>query len=72
MTEIVRLIQELSKKIWGHSIEIESHPSLFRPEKDQVGGNISYDKAKKILDWHPQVGLREGIERTLEIERELP
>jgi nucleoside-diphosphate-sugar epimerase len=65
----IRDIAEVIVEISGKPIEICYDAS--RPEGDR-GRAADYSKARKILNWSPRVGLREGLERVYRwVEAEL-
>jgi dTDP-glucose 4,6-dehydratase len=63
---IRKLVDEI-RSILGKPLEIQLDPQRLRPEKSEVNRLISDNRrAKDILDWSPQVNLREGLSRTIE------
>ena len=42
-------------------------PAEHRPAKpgEQLRSSVDPAKATRLLGWHPEVGLREGLEKTL-------
>lgn len=61
-------IEDLAKIIMdllGYSVPITSNEIRFRPEKSEVTKLVSDNsKAKKLIQWVPQVKLRDGLEMT--------
>lgn len=63
---IRKLVDEI-QSILGKPLEIQLDPQRLRPVKSEVNRLISDNRrAKDILDWSPQVNLREGLSRTIE------
>lgn len=61
--DTARLIAE----VIGAEIEIQSDDQRFRPALSEVERLwASNDKARRLLGWGPQVGLREGLARTVD------
>lgn len=61
-----KLVDEI-QSILGKPLEIQLDPQRLRPVKSEVNRLISDNRrAKDILDWSPQVNLREGLSRTIE------
>jgi NAD dependent epimerase/dehydratase len=62
-------VGDLAKKIFmllGKSPEIITEERRLRPEKSEVERLLANtDKAKKILNWSPQITLDEGLKRTI-------
>lgn len=59
-------LAHLIAKIIGKEITIESEELRMRPEKSEVERLLaSNEKAKRITGWTPEVGLEEGLERTV-------
>jgi NAD dependent epimerase/dehydratase len=51
----------------GKSIQIERDPTRFRPEKSEVQRLLSDNRlARERLAWAPQIGLHEGLNRTID------
>ena len=60
-------IAELIFKIMGKQPVIQVEQSRLRPEKSEVLRLISDNqKAKTVLGWQPNVGMEEGLRRTIE------
>ena len=63
-------VGDLAKKIFmllGKSPEIITEERRLRPEKSEVERLLANtDKAKKILNWSPEITLDEGLKRTIE------
>jgi len=60
-------VAELIFKIMGKRPKIQVEPSRLRPEKSEVLRLISDNqKAKNALGWQPQIGMEEGLRRTIE------
>jgi UDP-glucuronate decarboxylase len=57
--ELAELVLELT----GSASSIEFHPL---PEDDPVRRRPDIRRAEKVLDWKPEVGLREGLEKTIQ------
>ncbi len=65
--ELAHLIIE----IIGRPVKIVVDQERLRPEKSEVTRLLSDNtKARNLLGWEPQVGLREGLTRTIEWIRE--
>lgn len=62
-------VGDLAKKIFkllGKSPEIITEEKRLRPEKSEVERLLANtDKAKKILNWSPEITLDEGLKRTI-------
>lgn len=58
LLEIVRLID----KAMGKKIEVTHGPAK---EGEQLRSCLSIERAKMILGWQPEIGLEEGIKRTI-------
>jgi len=56
-------LAEVVKELTGSDSKIEFHPL---PPDDPPRRCPDITKAKKLLDWEPLVGLREGLEKTIE------
>ncbi len=57
----------LIAEIMNVEIEIESSEERLRPEKSEVFRLLADNsKAEQLLDWTPQIGLREGLSKTVE------
>jgi len=68
--ELTQTILKLMRK----EIEIESDKTRIRPEKSEVMQLIADNsKAKKYLNWQPEISLEDGLRRTIEwIKDHLP
>jgi len=65
--EIVDLVGDLL----GSEITVETDEARVRPEKSEVQLLLSAPElARDVLGWEPQVGLRAGLEQTIEWIRE--
>ncbi|MEO1040300.1 MAG: SDR family NAD(P)-dependent oxidoreductase [Pseudomonadota bacterium] len=54
-------------EIVGADCEISSTSERLRPEKSEVERLIAGNaKARELLGWEPQIGLREGLEKTVD------
>jgi len=53
---------KLAEKIAGRKLNVEMHPDAREPTAFWRG---SFQKAKKGLQWHPKVKVREGLHKTL-------
>lgn len=61
--DLARLIAD---KI-GREVSIESQDQRLRPEKSEVNRLLAdYRLASDVLGWHPEVGLEEGLDQTIE------
>jgi nucleoside-diphosphate-sugar epimerase len=58
--EVANLILELTNS--DSKISFIEYPKEFGNIKNQVG---SFEKAKRLLGWHPEVELEEGIKKTI-------
>lgn len=62
-------IGELAHKIFtllGKTPTIVTEPERLRPEKSEVIRlQSSYEKAQRLLSWHPRISLEEGLRRTI-------
>ena len=58
--EVANLILELTNS--DSKISFVDYPKEFGNIKNQVG---SFEKAKRLLGWHPEVELEEGIKKTI-------
>ena len=58
---------EVVADVGGVPLEIESHPL---PPDDPTNRCPDITKARKLLDWEPKVGLREGLEETFAFFRQ--
>ncbi|CAM4274735.1 dTDP-glucose 4,6-dehydratase [Paenibacillus tarimensis] len=56
-------INDLAKLIAGDESRIK-HVEHIHPQSEIQKLLCNYDKAKRLLDWEPQVSLEEGIQRT--------
>ena len=59
MNELIQLIEEHV----GQEAAVEMHPF---PKADMIANQADVEKAGQLLGWEPQVGLKEGVARTLE------
>jgi dTDP-glucose 4,6-dehydratase len=63
-------IRELAERIMsmiGRKVQIVKDDERVRPETSEVQRLIcDNSKARKLLDWRPQIGLTEGLERTVD------
>jgi nucleoside-diphosphate-sugar epimerase len=59
----IRDLITLLEKITGKSAEIIHHPF---PKADMLTNHADTKKAKELLDWHPEVGLEEGVTKTVQ------
>ena len=62
LAEVIALIEEIA----GEPIPVEQHP-VQAGDVTRTGG--STERARSLLGWSPQVGLRDGLERQLEWHR---
>jgi dTDP-glucose 4,6-dehydratase len=62
---------ELVAELLGKELEVERDPARVRPENSEVQALLSSPElARTLLGWEPEVGLREGLARTVEwVER---
>jgi nucleoside-diphosphate-sugar epimerase len=53
------------------SAKLKIDPPIYRRRMDFFHSDSEFDtsRARRVLDWEPRVGLREGIRRTLEAYR---
>ncbi len=59
------IAQRIALKV-GHTVEIIVEPQRLRPEKSEVLRLISDNRLARIkLGWEPQIGLEEGLDRTI-------
>jgi NAD dependent epimerase/dehydratase len=70
-------IGDLAKKIagkMGRTVEIETDPARERPRQSEVERLLGDNsKAARLLGWKPQIGLDDGLSRTIEwFERKQP
>ena len=69
VSEIVEVVGELV----GHPLEVELDPGRVRPEKSEVMLLLSSpDLAGELMDWRPEIDLREGLRRTIAYVAEHP
>ena len=53
--------------LMGRTLEIETEPERFRPERSEVDRLLAdCSVAKSLLGWSPEVGLKEGLRRTVD------
>jgi len=51
----------------GRTVSIEEDPQRLRPQDSEVGRLLADNtRARELLGWTPQVGLRSGLQRTIE------
>ena len=62
-------VQELAQEIitlLGKPVEILTEVSRMRPRKSEVERLLSDNRlARRLLDWNPEVNLRDGLQRTI-------
>ena len=64
-------LANLIAEICGADIQVTSDDKRIRPEKSEVERLLaSNEKAKRLLGWEPKVGVREGLEKTVDWFRE--
>lgn len=64
----IRDLAYLIAEVMGHEIVIEEDQKRLRPEASEVERLLAdTDKAKRIIDWQPKFGGREGLKRGLEL-----
>jgi dTDP-glucose 4,6-dehydratase len=62
VSEIVEAVGELV----GQTLEVELDPARVRPEKSEVTLLLSSPQlAAELMDWRPELDLREGLRRTI-------
>ena len=60
--ELVELVEELL----GKKLEVQTDPERVRPRQSEVELLISDPaRAESLCGWRPQIGLRDGLERTI-------
>jgi NAD dependent epimerase/dehydratase len=66
-------LAELIFELIGTRPRIETDPNRMRPPRSEVQRLLAgIDKARALLDWRPRIGLRAGLEQTIEWIREHP
>lgn len=66
-TEIqIRDLANLVMRKINHSVKIVVDAERLRPERSEVKRLLSDNRlARKVLDWNPQVGFEDGLDRTM-------
>jgi len=61
---------ELAGELLGKKLEVRTDPDRVRPANSEVRRLLSNNsKAREVLGWQPTVGMREGMQRTLDYIR---
>jgi NAD dependent epimerase/dehydratase len=54
-------------RLVGRKLEIVTDEDRIRPEKSEVGRLLANrEKAKRLLDWQPDISLEDGLQRTID------
>jgi UDP-glucose 4-epimerase len=72
ITELARLVCELTDRDFEQAVVFEPHEELFGRYQEVVRRVPDISKARELLGYAPSIPLREGLERTIEWHLENP